>query len=159
MWVWVCVWDGKSSIFFLWLANFKVSSVIFIWISRFLQFLITLKRFLYISCIQIFRHLFWSMNLFRKIVACRFVRAYLTCMLYVLVNFIPFHSSGQEALGIVNSNYTGVNSLWINPANAAHSRIAVSLNLLAGDGFFNSNYFFIHKKDYGFLKIFKVNST
>jgi len=63
----------------------------------------------------------------------------------------------QEALGIVNSNYTGVNSLWINPANAASSRNAISLNLLAGDLFINSDYFYVHKKDYGFFKLFKVN--
>ncbi|MCX6248527.1 MAG: DUF5723 family protein [Bacteroidetes bacterium] len=66
-------------------------------------------------------------------------------------------SHAQEALGIVNSNYTGVNSLWINPANAANSRNTVSINILAGDLFVNSNYVFVHRKDYGLLKIFRVN--
>jgi len=41
--------------------------------------------------------------------------------------------------------------------NAASSRNAISLNLLAGDLFINSDYFYVHKKDYGFFKLFKVN--
>lgn len=63
----------------------------------------------------------------------------------------------QEMLGIVNSNYAGTNSILVNPANAAASRYQLSINLLAGDLFFNSNYLYIHKKDYGFFKFFSVN--
>lgn len=94
---------------------------------------------------------------FREIVNSLLFLAHGTILFLAAITIIPQKSYTQEALGIVNSNYTGVNSLWINPANAAHSRNAVSLNLLAGDGFFNSNYFFIHKKDYGFLKLFNAD--
>ena len=63
----------------------------------------------------------------------------------------------QEMLGVVYSNFTGVNSAMINPANTVTSDQTININLLAGDLFISSNYIFIHKKDYGFLKIFRVN--
>ena len=63
----------------------------------------------------------------------------------------------QEMLGIMNSNFTGVVSGILNPANLGNCEQLVNINLLAGDEFISSNYIYIHKKDYGFLKIFKVN--
>lgn len=96
------------------------------------------------------------MLLFRNILNMRLLRNPGT-LLFLVSIVISLPTQAQEALGIVNSNYSGVNSLWINPANAANSRSAISLNILAGDLFVNSNYIFIHKKDYGFFKIFKVD--
>lgn len=83
-----------------------------------------------------------------------------SCLFFTITLFclVPAKGSSQEALGIVNSNYTGVNSLWINPANVANSRNSISINLLAGDLFVNSNYIFVHRKDYSFLKLFSVNT-
>jgi hypothetical protein len=75
----------------------------------------------------------------------------------VVFDLLPYLSDAQEALGIVNSNYSGVNTLWINPANAVVSRNRISLNILAGDIFIISDYLFIHRKDYGFLKPFRVD--
>ena len=63
----------------------------------------------------------------------------------------------QEMLGIMNSNFTGVNSSIINPANTVTSDQTININLLAGDFFVSSNYIYVHRKDYGFLKIFRVN--
>jgi hypothetical protein len=65
--------------------------------------------------------------------------------------------SGQEMLGVVNSPWTGVNSAMINPANTGSARTSFNINILAGDFYVNSNYFFIHKKDYRFLGLFSVN--
>ena len=65
--------------------------------------------------------------------------------------------SAQEMLGVMNSNFTGVVSAVINPANTANSGQVINFNLAAGDLFISSNYIYIHRKDYGFLKIFKVN--
>jgi hypothetical protein len=78
--------------------------------------------------------------------------AHLCCM-------VPVSVRAQEAMGIVNGNWTGVNRIAMNPANAALGRHSVSINLLSGDLFANSNYIFIHKKDYGFLKLFSVNTN
>ena len=72
--------------------------------------------------------------------------------------FILFQQlQAQEMLGVMNSNYTGIAGAIINPANTASSELSLNINLLAGDIFISSNYIFIHKKDYGFLKLFKVN--
>jgi hypothetical protein len=61
-------------------------------------------------------------------------------------------------LGVVNSNYSGVNGLMINPANYGASRNYVNVNLLAGDLFLVSNYIYINRKDYRFSHLFKVNT-
>jgi hypothetical protein len=80
------------------------------------------------------------------------------CSLILLFYIFLLPSAwSQEMLGIINSNYSGINSLIINPANAGTFREHISINVLAGDVFINSNYFYIHKKDYGFLKVFKAN--
>lgn len=84
--------------------------------------------------------------------------------IFPLIFFVLFpglFSTGysQEMLGIMNSNYSGVNSMIINPANSGVSREPISVNLLAGDVFINSNYFYIHKKDYSFLNLFKVEMS
>ena len=63
----------------------------------------------------------------------------------------------QEMLGVMNSNFSGVNGAVINPANTLNSGQMININLLAGDFFISSNYIYIHKKDYGLLKIFRVN--
>ena len=74
------------------------------------------------------------------------------CFLSILAE-----ARSQEMLGIMNSNFTGVNNSIINPANTVTSDQTININLLAGDFFISSNYIFIHKKDYDFLKIFRVN--
>jgi hypothetical protein len=76
-----------------------------------------------------------------------------------LVFILLFAGKGhsQETLGIVNSNYNGVLTGIINPANLSNSELKLNFNLLAGDVFVSSNYIYIHKKDYSFLKPLKVN--
>lgn len=86
--------------------------------------------------------------------SCIFISKIILFFIFVII--LP-NVNAQEMLGIVNSNYTGTNNLLINPANAAASRYQVSINLLAGHMFFNSNYLYIHKKDFGFFKLFSVN--
>jgi hypothetical protein len=66
-------------------------------------------------------------------------------------------ASCQENLGIINGNYAGVNGIMLNPANPGTSKYHISVNLLGGDVFINSNYFFIHRNDYGFSKLFSVD--
>lgn len=80
-----------------------------------------------------------------------------TAFLLFLFCSLFLETKSQEMLGIMNSNFTGVNSSIINPANTVTSDQTININLLAGDFFISSNYIFIHKKDYGFLKIFRVN--
>ena len=67
------------------------------------------------------------------------------------------HLSGQEMLGVINGNYSGVNGLLINPANAGITRSGISINLLGGDFFLNSNYFFVNRKDYSFIRLFSLD--
>ncbi len=64
---------------------------------------------------------------------------------------------GQEMLGVVNSNYSIVNGMLINPANASMNKHKLNINILAGDFFINSNYIFVNKKDYNFFKLFSLH--
>lgn len=63
---------------------------------------------------------------------------------------------GQEMLGIVNSNYTGVLSSMINPANTGSSCQQISVNILGGDIFELSDYLYVHKQDWSFFGLFSV---
>lgn len=65
----------------------------------------------------------------------------------------------QESLGLVNGNYADVNGLMINPANASVTRPNVTINLFSGDFFFQSNFFFVHKKDYRFGHFFNLDAS
>ncbi len=56
--------------------------------------------------------------------------------------------SGQEMWGVVNGNYAGINSTWINPASMLHSRLYLDINMLTADVFFENNSLYIHKEDY-----------
>jgi hypothetical protein len=76
----------------------------------------------------------------------------LLCLLFPSVT-----TKAQEMLGIQNGNYAGVNGSLINPANMGYSRQFLNVNLLGGDFFINSNYIYIHRRDYNFLRLFSVD--
>jgi hypothetical protein len=78
---------------------------------------------------------------------------------FLLSSAILSTLKSQEMLGVVNSNFGGVKTAMMNPANTGTSEQLININLLAGDLFLSSNYIYIHKKDYGFLKIFRVNMS
>jgi outer membrane protein OmpA-like peptidoglycan-associated protein len=67
----------------------------------------------------------------------------------VLVIFacIIHNATAQRYFGIANSNYAGINGLYINPANIADNRLKVDVQLLSGNVAVNQNY--------GYLKSFK----
>jgi hypothetical protein len=67
-------------------------------------------------------------------------------------------ANSQEMLGVVNSNYAGVNSAMINPANTGTTGQIININLMAGDMFISSDYFYIHRNDYGFMKMFRIDT-
>ena len=54
----------------------------------------------------------------------------------------------QEMWGVVNSNYAGINSSLINPANLLHSKLYLDINIVTADFFFENNALYIHKGDY-----------
>lgn len=79
---------------------------------------------------------------------------------FILWSFVILYTlegRTQETLGIVNSNFNGVLTGIINPANISNSELKLNINLIGGDAFLSSNYIYIHKKDYSFLKPFNVN--
>jgi len=75
----------------------------------------------------------------------------------LLCLLIRIPAGAQEMLGVMNGNYAGVNGSLINPAAMGNSRRFLNVNLLGGDFFINSNYIYIHRKDYSFTGLFSVN--
>ncbi|HSG68443.1 MAG TPA: DUF5723 family protein [Bacteroidales bacterium] len=66
----------------------------------------------------------------------------------VLVFISAMLMKGQEMWGVVNGNYAGINSTFINPASMLHSKLYLDVNLLTADVFFENNALYIHKEDY-----------
>ncbi|NCA75313.1 MAG: hypothetical protein EOM90_03170 [Alphaproteobacteria bacterium] len=83
-----------------------------------------------------------------------FKRAYFLVLLMALYGAA---ASGQEMLGVMNGNYAGVNGLVMNPSFPAGSVDFLSINLVGADIYANSNYLFIHRKDYSFGGLFTVD--
>ncbi len=51
--------------------------------------------------------------------------------------------NAQRYYGIANSNYSGINGLYINPANIADNRMAADIHVFSGNGAVNQNYGYI----------------
>ena len=64
--------------------------------------------------------------------------------------------TGQEMLGNVLGNYSGVNGIGLNPSSMNHSKAYLDVNLLGGDFFFQNNYLYIDSKDYRFTHFFQT---
>lgn len=79
--------------------------------------------------------------------------------LIILIIIVIFTNSvyGQEMMGMVNSNYAGVNGIILNPASMVNSKLYLDVNLFTGDVFFENNYLYIHKEDYRFSEFLKSN--
>jgi hypothetical protein len=50
--------------------------------------------------------------------------------------------------GVVNSNYAGINSSLINPANMLHSKLYLDVNLVTADVFFENTALYIPRGEY-----------
>jgi hypothetical protein len=64
--------------------------------------------------------------------------------------------NAQENLGIRNSNYAGVQGLFLNPSSMAHSKLKWDVNVIGVGTIFDNNFFYIPKGSlppFGFKKI------
>src|SRR5271157_3802159 len=52
-------------------------------------------------------------------------------------------SFSQDWLGYSTSNYAGINSIFLQPANVVDSRYVVDFNILATDISFGNNYYYL----------------
>ena len=64
-------------------------------------------------------------------------------LLIIAAFLIAISTNAQRYYGIANSNYAGINGLYINPANAADNRLAADIHLISGNGTVNQNYGYI----------------
>ena len=56
---------------------------------------------------------------------------------------VAISTQAQRYYGIANSNYSGINGLYINPGNIADNRLAADIQLLSFNGAVNQNYGYI----------------
>src|ERR1035437_8561995 len=59
----------------------------------------------------------------------------------LLLYFLPL--SAQEKLGIANSNYSSINSIFLNPASSVDSRTFIQANLISPNIFALNNEAFL----------------
>ena len=63
--------------------------------------------------------------------------------------------SGQEMLGTVLGNYSGVNGIQLNPGSMLNSRTYLDINFLSADFFVDNNYLYLDKREYRFTRFFQ----
>lgn len=66
--------------------------------------------------------------------------------LFLLLIIYGGISRGQEMLGTVFSNYSGINSALINPALMTVSKAYLDINVIGGDAFFKNDWGYIPKE-------------
>ena len=68
------------------------------------------------------------------------MKIYTPAFLFLLLSFSSFNTIAQEQIGLRLDNYSGVNSLAINPASNLNSFFAWDVNLVAAGFFAETNY-------------------
>jgi hypothetical protein len=61
----------------------------------------------------------------------------------------------QDMLGIISSNYSGVNAIHINPASMANSKLCMDINVMTVNPTFQNNYLYFNQEDYNASALFK----
>lgn len=67
----------------------------------------------------------------------------------------PGPSSGQEMLGMVNGNYSGVNGLIINPSSGLNSHFWLDFNIAGAGIFGRNNHLYIPNEDFWIFDVLK----
>lgn len=78
--------------------------------------------------------------------------AFVLIAFFLIVSHIVY---AQEMLGIVNSNYAGIDGIMINPASFAYSRYWLDINIVTAGEFLENNYLYVPAKDYKFSRFFQ----
>jgi hypothetical protein len=68
-----------------------------------------------------------------------------------------FHSKAQEMLGMVNSNYAGINGTLINPSSMVDSKLYLDISIVTANIFVQNNYIYLDKRNYYFPSFFSKN--
>ena len=79
---------------------------------------------------------------------------------YILLFHFMFFSVvctviGQDMTGLVLGNYSGINSVQVNPSGMHNSKTYLDIQFLGVDLFLQNNFLYLDKKDYRFLNFFK----
>jgi hypothetical protein len=76
-------------------------------------------------------------------------------LIFIFSAFICPAVFGQEMLGTVLGNYSGVNGIQLNPSSMQNSKTYLDINLLSGDFFVDNNYLYLDKQEYRFTRFFQ----
>lgn len=81
-------------------------------------------------------------------------------LLKIIATFIIFFylsdiGFSQDMLGIINSNYAGTNSIHINPAYMANSKLCMDINVVTVNPTLQNNYLYFDKDNYNISALYK----
>ncbi len=77
----------------------------------------------------------------------------LSFLFVLIILYTPVNA--QEMLGLVNGNYSGTNSLLINPGYLTCSKLYLDINLFTTNLFFQNNYLYIDRSEDKIFDILK----
>ena len=77
----------------------------------------------------------------------------------VLLTVLTNTARSQEMLGLISSNYTGVNAVLINPSSLHSSKLYLDVNIIGAGVFLENNYLYIAAEDYKFTDFFRQGYT
>jgi hypothetical protein len=80
-----------------------------------------------------------------------------SALLLLFAVISAFTGRAQEMLGMVNSNYSGINSLMVNPSAMLNSRHWLDINLVGLGVFADNNYAYMPKEDFWIFDLLKRN--
>ncbi|HRY32170.1 MAG TPA: DUF5723 family protein [Bacteroidales bacterium] len=84
---------------------------------------------------------------------CHRILSHFCCL--VFLSYCGGPARSQEMTGLTTSNYSGINTLMLNPALMINSRLYCDIHLLSGGAFFENNYMYLADGEYAFSDLFK----
>ncbi|NVO18215.1 MAG: hypothetical protein HXX13_00850 [Bacteroidetes bacterium] len=78
---------------------------------------------------------------------------------FLLILLAGTSAYSQEMLGIMNSNYAGINGAILNPATPVSSPYYLDINVLSAHFFAENNYIYFAKDEYRFKRFLQPNPT
>ncbi len=64
-------------------------------------------------------------------------------VVFVVLLLLPLIGTAQYQIGLTSDRYSGVNALWVNPANLAHTPHNWEINLVGAGFFLENNYLYL----------------
>lgn len=77
------------------------------------------------------------------------------CAVILFLSVLFYTARSQEMLGLISSNYAGINGVLINPSSLHNSKVYLDINVIGANVFHQNNYLYIAAEEYKFTNFFR----